>query len=68
MLGLRPVLITATMTTLWLIPLLLASGIGSEAQKSLAIIVSGGLITSTLLIPVVLPVIYGWIAEWAEKH
>ena len=68
MLGLRPILITATVATLWLIPLLLASGIGSEAQKSLATIVSGGLITPTLLILVVLPVIYGWIAEWAEKR
>ena len=68
MLRLRPVLMTATVASLGLIPLLLASGIGSEVQKPLATVVVGGLVTSTLLTLVVLPVIYSWLAEWAERR
>ena len=68
MLRLRPVLMTATVASLGLIPLLLASGIGSEVQKPLATVVVGGLVTSTLLTLVVLPVLYSWLAEWAERR
>ncbi len=60
MLRLRPVLMTATVASLGLIPLLLATGIGSEVQRPLATVVIGGLITSTLLTLVVLPVLYSW--------
>ncbi|MTJ80522.1 MAG: efflux RND transporter permease subunit [Telmatospirillum sp.] len=63
MLRLRPVLMTATVASLGLIPLLLASGIGSEVQRPLATVVVGGLATSTLLTLLVLPVLYGWLAE-----
>ena len=55
---LRPVMMTATITALGLVPLLFASGPGSEIQKPLAIVVIGGLVSSTLLTLVVLPVLY----------
>lgn len=55
---LRPVMMTATTCALGLVPLLLASGPGSEIQKPLAIVVIGGLISSTLLTLFLLPIIY----------
>ena len=54
----RPVMMTATVALLGLVPFLLASGPGSEVQRPLAIVVIGGLISSTLLTLVVLPVLY----------
>ncbi len=60
---LRPVLMTATVAILGLIPLLLANDIGSNVQRPLAAVVVGGLFTSTLLTLVVLPSIYRWFAE-----
>jgi heavy metal efflux system protein len=57
---LRPVLMTATITIFSLVPLLFASGPGSEIQKPLAVVVVGGLITSTLMTLLVLPAFYGW--------
>jgi len=58
---LRPVLMTATVALLGLIPFLFATGPGSEVQRPLAIVVIGGLITSTLLTLVVLPALYALI-------
>lgn len=55
---LRPVLMTAIMTALGMIPLLFASGPGSEIQRPLAVVVVGGLITSTLLTLVLLPKLF----------
>ncbi len=55
---LRPVMMTASITAFGLIPLLFASGPGSEIQKPLAIVVIGGLLTSTLLTLVILPLMY----------
>jgi cobalt-zinc-cadmium resistance protein CzcA len=55
---LRPVLMTASITALGLIPLLLASGPGSEIQRPLAIVVIGGLFSATLLTLVLLPILY----------
>ncbi len=60
---LRPVLMTATITGLGLIPLLLARGVGSEVQRPLAIVVVGGLVSSTLLTLVVLPALYRWFSR-----
>jgi len=60
-LRLRPVLMTASVAILGLIPMLLSSGVGAETQRPLATVVVGGLITSTLLTLVLLPVIYEWI-------
>ena len=58
---LRPVLMTATITILSLVPLLFAQGPGSEIQRPLAVVVVGGLISSTLLTLLVLPVLYSWV-------
>ena len=55
---LRPVMMTASTCAFGLLPLLAASGPGSELQKPLAIVVIGGLISSTLLTLFLLPVIY----------
>ena len=55
---LRPVLMTASITAFGLLPLLFASGPGSEIQKPLAIVVIGGLISSTLLTLIMLPILY----------
>lgn len=60
---LRPVLMTASVAILGLVPLLLADGIGSNVQRPLAAVVVGGLITSTLLTLLVLPAVYRWFAE-----
>ena len=57
-LRLRPVLITAAVAALGLIPLLFATGPGSEIQRPLAAVVIGGLITSTVMTLLVLPVLY----------
>jgi heavy metal efflux system protein len=62
-LRLRPVLMTAAVTMLGLVPLLLSSGTGSEIQRPLAAVVVGGLITSTLLTLIVLPTFYHWVEE-----
>ena len=57
---LRPVLMTAFITALGLIPMLLARGIGAEIQRPLASVVVGGLISSTTLTLLVLPVLYAY--------
>ena len=58
---LRPVLMTATIAAFGLVPLLFATGPGSEIQKPLAIVVIGGLMTSTLLTLILLPMFYSMI-------
>ncbi len=63
---LRPVLMTATITAFGLVPLLFATGPGSEIQRPLAIVVIGGLVTSTLLTLVLLPILYARFGEGAE--
>jgi len=60
-LRLRPVLMTASVAILGLLPMLLSRGVGAETQRPLATVVVGGLITSTLLTLVLLPVIYEWM-------
>jgi cobalt-zinc-cadmium resistance protein CzcA len=60
-LRLRPVLMTATTTVLGLLPLLLSTGIGSEVQRPLAVVVVFGLTTSTLLTLFVVPAVYAWV-------
>ena len=63
---LRPVLMTASVAILGLIPMLLSTGVGAETQRPLASVVIGGLITSTLLTLVLLPVIYEWVENRKE--
>lgn len=58
---LRPVMMTASIAAFSLIPLLFATGPGSEIQRPLAIVVIGGLVTSTILTLLILPVLYRWI-------
>ena len=55
---LRPVLMTASIAALGLVPLLFASGPGSEIQRPLAIVVIGGLTTATVLTLIILPILY----------
>jgi len=55
---LRPVLMTASIAALGLIPMLLSSGVGSEVQRPLATVVVGGLFSSTLLTLYIVPVLY----------
>ena len=64
---LRPVLMTAMIASLGLLPLLTATGIGSELQKPLAVVVIGGLVTSTLLTLLLLPMLYAWVEGRAER-
>src|SRR5690606_3083165 len=59
---LRPVLMTAAITAFGLIPLLFATGPGSEIQRPLAIVVIGGLITATALTLIMLPILYARFA------
>jgi len=64
---LRPVLMTASIAALGLIPMLLATGVGSEVQRPLATVVVGGLFSSTALTLFVLPVLYNNFSHW-EKN
>ena len=63
---LRPVMMTATVACFSLMPMLFASGPGSEIQKPLAVVVIGGLLTSTILTLLLLPVFYAWSEEEAS--
>jgi len=65
---LRPVLLTALIASLGLVPMLLATGPGSELQRPLAVVVIGGLFTSTLLTLVLLPTLYAWMETRAEQQ
>ena len=60
---LRPVLMTASIAAFGLVPLLFATGPGSEIQKPLAIVVIGGLVSATLLTLVLLPLLYERFGE-----
>ncbi|WP_423200063.1 Cobalt-zinc-cadmium resistance protein CzcA [Cupriavidus sp. H19C3] len=59
----RPVMMTATIAMLGLVPFLFSNGPGSEVQRPLAVVVIGGLITSTLLTLVTVPVLYRWFDD-----
>jgi cobalt-zinc-cadmium resistance protein CzcA len=67
-LRLRPVLITALVAALGLVPMLFATGPGSEIQKPLAAVVIGGLISSTLLTLFVVPALYCWFERGSESQ
>ena len=60
---LRPVLMTAIVAALGLMPMILATGVGSEIQRPLATVIVGGLVTATLLTLFVLPVLYAWFSK-----
>jgi cobalt-zinc-cadmium resistance protein CzcA len=65
---LRTVLMTALLAMFGLLPMALSTGIGSETQKPLALVVIGGLISATFLTLVVLPTMYLWSARWQEAR
>jgi cobalt-zinc-cadmium resistance protein CzcA len=56
-------MMTATVAMLGMVPMVLSTGVGSEVQRPLAVVVIGGLFTSTLLTLVVLPCLYRWFEE-----
>jgi cobalt-zinc-cadmium resistance protein CzcA len=56
----RPVIMTALMAAIGLLPAAVSTGIGSETQKPLAIVVIGGLISATILILLIFPLVFGW--------
>jgi cobalt-zinc-cadmium resistance protein CzcA len=66
-LRLRPVLMTASVAILGLVPMLLSSGVGAETQRPLATVVVGGLISSTLLTLILLPVLYEWLENRSDR-
>ncbi|MFC4347754.1 efflux RND transporter permease subunit [Kordiimonas lipolytica] len=65
---LRPVMMTALVASLGFVPMALNVGIGSEVQRPLATVVIGGIISSTLLTLVVLPVLYSLFGSVRRKH
>ena len=66
-LRLRPVLMTASVAILGLVPMLLSTGVGAETQRPLATVVVGGLFTSTVLTLLLLPLFYEWSELRAER-
>jgi cobalt-zinc-cadmium resistance protein CzcA len=67
-LRLRPVLMTASVAILGLIPMLLSQGVGAETQRPLATVVVGGLFTSTVLTLLLLPLFYEWVETWRQRR
>ena len=63
----RPVMMTATVALLGLVPFLFANGPGAEVQRPLAVVVIGGLISSTLLTLVVVPTLYRWFDDLPQE-
>ncbi|MBL9146053.1 MAG: efflux RND transporter permease subunit [Verrucomicrobiaceae bacterium] len=61
---LRPVLMTAMVAALGFIPMAIATGPGAEVQRPLATVVIGGILSSTFLTLVLLPVLYRWVMSW----
>jgi cobalt-zinc-cadmium resistance protein CzcA len=64
----RPVVMTAMMSLLGLLPLAVAQGLGAEVQRPLATVVIGGLLTSTVSTLIVLPVLYRWFEEKEKRE
>jgi cobalt-zinc-cadmium resistance protein CzcA len=62
----RPVIMTALMAAIGLMPAALSTGIGSESQKPLSIVVIGGLITATVLTLFIFPILFKWV--YRKKH
>ncbi|MBR5558590.1 MAG: CusA/CzcA family heavy metal efflux RND transporter [Acinetobacter sp.] len=67
-LRLRPVLMTACVASLGFVPMAFATGTGAEVQRPLATVVIGGIISSTLLTLILLPVLYRWISQPNTDH
>lgn len=65
---LRPVLMTATVATLGMLPAALATGVGNDVQRSIATVVAGGLIPATLLTLFMIPTLYYVIERSMERR
>ena len=63
---LRPVIVTAFVASLGFVPMALATGAGAEVQRPLATVVIGGILSSTFLTLVLLPVLYEWVERKAR--
>jgi cobalt-zinc-cadmium resistance protein CzcA len=64
----RPVLMTASVATAGMLPAALATGVGSDVQRSLAIVVAGGLVPATLLTLFIVPTFYYAIERWVARR
>ena len=64
----RPITMTATAVIAGLIPIMIGTGTGSEVMQRIAAPMVGGMLTTTLLSLLVLPVIYNMVLQWQEKH
>jgi cobalt-zinc-cadmium resistance protein CzcA len=68
----RPVIMTALMAALGLLPAAISTGIGSESQKPLAVVIIGGLVTATIFTLLVFPIFFYWTAQkdnsFANNH
>jgi cobalt-zinc-cadmium resistance protein CzcA len=65
---LRPVLMTASVATVGMLPAALATGVGSDVQRNLATVVAGGLIPATLLTLFIVPTFYFGVERWALRR
>jgi cobalt-zinc-cadmium resistance protein CzcA len=65
---LRPVLMTAILASIGLVPAAVSTGIGSDTQKPLAIVIIGGLVSATILTLFVLPILYYLVASWLPNR
>ncbi len=65
---LRPVLMTAAVATVGMLPAALATGVGSDVQRNLATVVAGGLIPATLLTLFIVPTFYFVLERWAQQR
>ena len=63
----RPVVMTALMASIGLLPAAISTGIGSESQKPLAVVIIGGLITATILTLLVFPIIF-WLFNKSKRE
>ena len=64
----RPIVMTSLTTIFGLIPMILGFGAGAQLRKSLSIAIAGGLITSTLLTLIIIPVFYSYMERWSSKN
>jgi cobalt-zinc-cadmium resistance protein CzcA len=64
----RPVLMTAAVATIGMLPAALATGVGTDVQRALATVVVGGLMVATLLTLFILPVYYFALEQWVERR
>jgi cobalt-zinc-cadmium resistance protein CzcA len=64
---LRTIMMTSLLASLGLLPMALSTGIGAETQKPLAVVVIGGLVSATLLVLFVMPVLYVLLARFQGR-